>query len=98
MDTVTETSFSPGLLEGRTHYYWQIVEQTAYGDVAGLVWEFTTFLPGDYNGDGTVDLSDINTFANHWLESGAGPDYDFNNDGIANLSDFSILASYWLFP
>ncbi len=98
VDTVTETSFSPGLLEGRTHYYWQIVEQTAYGDVAGLVWEFTTFLPGDYNGDGTVDLSDINTFANHWLESGAGPDYDFNNDGIANLSDFSILASYWLFP
>jgi hypothetical protein len=36
VDTVTETSFSPGLLEGRTLYYWQIVEQTAYGDVAGL--------------------------------------------------------------
>jgi hypothetical protein len=63
-----------------------------------LVWEFTTFLPGDYNGDGTVDMSDMNKFADYWLEPDAGPDYDFNSDGIVNLRDFSVLASYWLIP
>jgi hypothetical protein len=45
-----------------------------------------------------MELSDLEAFVIHWLQSGAGPEYDFNNDGIVNLTDFSILASYWLIP
>jgi hypothetical protein len=57
------------------------------------VFEFT-FLRGDANGDGRVNLQDFNILAANF---GQGPrDYtqgDFNYDSIVNLNDFNVLAA-----
>ena len=86
-----------------------------YGDAAGCVsvcdyldWilETTglslTSIPGDANGDGIVDGSDVNILASNWqygvdMEN---PDAtwdmgDFNGDGIVDASDVTILAGNW---
>ncbi|MEM9296529.1 MAG: dockerin type I domain-containing protein, partial [Planctomycetota bacterium] len=55
-----------------------------------------TFLPGDANGDGVVDLLDFDVLAQSF---GQGPGFlggpsggDFNADGAVNLLDFDLLA------
>ncbi|MBN2290934.1 MAG: carbohydrate-binding protein, partial [Pirellulales bacterium] len=54
-----------------------------------------TPLPGDANGDGSVDVSDLGTLAtNYGTSSGAEwGDGDFNFDGKVNQADLSILVS-----
>jgi len=46
-------------------------------------------IPGDANGDGEVNLGDVNVTINAVL-SGNG-DYDVNNDGEVNLSDVNYI-------
>jgi VCBS repeat-containing protein len=55
-------------------------------------------LPGDANGDGTVDDADASILAAHWqMQSGATwADGDFNGDGKVDDRDASILAAHWL--
>jgi hypothetical protein len=51
---------------------------------------------GDANGDGTVDVSDLEALATHWQTSNnfwAGG--DFNYDGVVDASDLSLLALNW---
>jgi hypothetical protein len=49
---------------------------------------------GDANHDRTVNLTDFNTLASNFGQSGRNfTQGDFNYDGIVNLSDFNILAS-----
>lgn len=62
----------------------------------------TTNFPGDANGDGKVDGSDVTILANNW-QHGVGavdPDAtwamgDFNGDGKVDGSDVTILANNW---
>ncbi|MBI2824911.1 MAG: hypothetical protein HYX69_09525 [Planctomycetia bacterium] len=58
------------------------------------------FVPGvdpDANGDGIVDISDIQTVAAKWLQTGV-PAFagDANNDGIVDISDIQTIAAHWL--
>lgn len=58
-------------------------------------------LPGDLDGDGDVDLSDLSQLLAHYGQtSGAGPgDGDIDFDGDVDLSDLSaLLANYGLGP
>jgi acetyl esterase/lipase len=48
-------------------------------------------LPGDANGDGSVNLSDFLVLRRNFGSSGGFDDGDFNGDGTVNLSDFLIL-------
>jgi hypothetical protein len=52
-------------------------------------------LAGDVNGDGTVNLADLAPFAEAYLSSTGGKDYnaaaDFNQDGIVNQIDAKAL-------
>jgi hypothetical protein len=54
------------------------------------------FLPGDANGDGKVDISDLLTLANNWQTSGHDwAEADFTGDGIVDGADLAVLASNW---
>ncbi|MEM2111557.1 MAG: dockerin type I domain-containing protein [Candidatus Bathyarchaeia archaeon] len=54
----------------------------------------------DFNGDGIVNISDVNIFARAWLSRAGSPYYnyrcDFNNDGVVNITDSMIFMSSWL--
>ena len=52
-------------------------------------------MPGDANGDGKVDVSDLGILAaNYGLAAGAAwTQGDFNNDGKVDVSDLGILAA-----
>ncbi|MBI2824505.1 MAG: S8 family serine peptidase [Planctomycetia bacterium] len=51
-------------------------------------------LPGDYNQDNLVDVSDIQQVAAHWLQS--DPLTDGNGDNLVDISDIQIIAAHWL--
>ncbi len=54
--------------------------------------------PGDANGDGKVDLSDLQILGDHWQATSATwSKGDFNNDGQVNLSDLQVLGDKWGF-
>ncbi len=50
-------------------------------------------LPGDLNGDGVVDGTDVGLFLAHWGNAG-GP-ADLNGDNIVDGADFGILLGNW---
>jgi hypothetical protein len=55
-------------------------------------------IPGDANGDGVVNISDIGVIAAHWLQMvPPGPsNADVNCDGIINILDVGVVATHWL--
>ncbi|MBI2824907.1 MAG: phosphodiester glycosidase family protein [Planctomycetia bacterium] len=62
------------------------------GDLSGLL-----PLNPDTNGDGVVDISDIQTIATNWLHTGPPPSAaDANNDGVVDISDVQTIAAHWL--
>ena len=67
------------------------------GTDGGAVWRTGVV---DLNDDGTVDLSDFNIFANHWMETCLGPDWcqasDLNCSGKVDFTDLLNLAGHWL--
>ncbi len=52
----------------------------------------TTAVPGDINGDGLVNASDLAILLGNWGSSGSG---DINGDGTVNGSDLAILLGNW---
>jgi murein DD-endopeptidase MepM/ murein hydrolase activator NlpD len=53
-----------------------------------------SFLAGDANGDGTVNLTDFNVLASNFGQSPRDfTQGDFNYDGAVNLNDFNMLAA-----
>jgi hypothetical protein len=57
----------------------------------GLAWDAGVAIPGDANGDGTVNLSDFLVLRRNFGQSVGFAGGDFNGDGTVNLSDFLIL-------
>jgi hypothetical protein len=55
-------------------------------------------IPGDINGDGTVNGLDLAILAANWLQNvpPANPNADINGDGTVNGLDLGIMAQYWL--
>jgi hypothetical protein len=54
--------------------------------------ECATPIPGDLNGDGTVNGSDLAIMLNNWFGVGVG---DINNDGGVDATDLAILLNNW---
>lgn len=52
-------------------------------------------LPGDLNGDGTVNALDMSILLSHWGQQGGGIKGDINSDGTVNTLDLSILLSHF---
>jgi len=52
-------------------------------------------LPGDTNGDGQVDLADLNNVRNHFGESGEAIPGDANGDGTVDLADLNDVRNHF---
>jgi hypothetical protein len=54
-----------------------------------------TSVPGDTNGDGIVNFTDLNTVLGQFGQSGAGLSGDVNGDGVVDFSDLNtVLANF----
>jgi len=68
-----------------------------------IQWRFIApiqIIPGDTNGDGVVNGSDLSVLLGNWLAEVAGgsADGDFNLSGTVDGSDLSVLLGNWLQP
>ncbi|MCC6681347.1 MAG: DNRLRE domain-containing protein [Phycisphaeraceae bacterium] len=55
-----------------------------------------TYHPGDANGDGLVNLADLQILGDNWQSSTAAwAEADFTDDGIVNLADLQIIGDNW---
>jgi len=58
-------------------------------------------IPGDVNGDGTVDILDAAEISAHWYPGppvgplGYDPNADINNDGNVDIIDLAIVSAHW---
>ena len=64
---------------------------TAYGPTISFVYRENAGLPGDVNGDGEINISDINCIIDMILSGESTLDGDVNGDGEVNISDISSL-------
>ena len=97
-DTATNTAtftFSSAIPDGR--YRARLIASGISGPGGQLPADHTfefTFLRGDANGDGTVNLSDFNVLAANFGQSPRDfTQGDFDYSGVVNLADFNLLAS-----
>ena len=51
---------------------------------------------GDVNGDGAVNIGDVNLVINTILSGNQGGKGDVNNDGVVNISDVNFIINYIL--
>ncbi len=54
-------------------------------------WDVTFYCPADYNGDGVLNLADLNVFQTLFVLG--DPRADFNHDGALNVADFGAFMS-----
>lgn len=73
------------------------------GPDSGAAYIFTAGMcPGDFDGDGDVDLADLVSLACAWLSVSGSTEWnsDYNigpdTDGIVNMSDLAVFAENWL--
>ena len=50
-------------------------------------------IPGDFNGDGVIDIEDLLIFIDNW--GGSGPEGDANGDGIVDIEDLLVIIINW---
>ncbi|MCD6336271.1 MAG: T9SS type A sorting domain-containing protein, partial [Candidatus Latescibacteria bacterium] len=66
------------------------------GGISDGTFRMEVVLPGDFNGDGQVNLSDFSLFVGYYGSTAGDADfdslYDLDGDGKIGLSDFSIFA------
>jgi uncharacterized protein (DUF2141 family) len=56
-------------------------------------------IPGDINGDGIVDVTDLGILGANWLLSGShmqNPNADINGDGVVDINDLGVMGQNWL--
>lgn len=59
-------------------------------------------IPGDVNGDRTVDVFDVGVVSSRWYPGppvgplGYGPNADIDNDGAVNMIDVALINAHWL--
>ncbi len=93
-------------LTAATAYYFALVVTDEAGNASGLsnVVGITTQPPrkiGDANGDGYVNVGDLQAVVTAWGSNDQGgwwnwdPDCDFNNDGYITVGDLQVLVVHW---
>jgi hypothetical protein len=105
-DTIADTTFNDGL------YLWTIpdtpsdsclirisdVVDKIPSDESDSLFSIVTWIRGDVNGDGVIDLGDVVYLINYLYKGGPAPDPlwvgDVNCDGIVDLGDVVYLINY----
>lgn len=100
LDAAAGDAFGTVALSGDTAVVSSIFDDNAGGTDAGSVYVFDlncadTPCPGDVNGNGTVDLSDLSSLLSHFgtLSGATLADGDLDGDGDVDLGDLSLLLS-----
>jgi len=84
------TGFAPGLY---TYYAFAFDGFQGISAAVSTGVSVVTQPPGDANGDGKVDFTDLLILAQHYGQHNATTvEGDFNNDGVVNFEDLLILA------
>ena len=82
-------------------YVTPVQEETQIADNAYTDGIVLLTIPGDVNGDRTVDILDASTISAHWHPGppvgplGYDANADINNDGRVDLSDVAIVNANW---
>ena len=87
----TDSGLSPG-----TSYSYTIVALDQAGNTspaASLSASTQASTPGDLNGDGRVNITDLSILLSNYGTTNAVA--DINGDGVVNIFDLSILLSRW---
>ncbi|MCK4850706.1 MAG: PEP-CTERM sorting domain-containing protein, partial [Phycisphaerae bacterium] len=62
----------------------------------GTIFVLPDHLPGDVNGNGYVDGTDLTIIISHWGQSGLGREFgDLNDNGVVDGPDYAEVLSYW---
>ena len=64
----------------------------ASSDGTILSWEIQTEVPEDVNGDGSVNIEDLQFIATRLGVVGEGDAADINDDGVVNILDLVVVA------
>jgi len=67
-----------------------------FGGTRLNAFQLSSVVEGDVNGDGIVNIFDINLVSAHWSES--GPAGDANDDGTVNIFDINLISANWSAP
>ncbi len=79
---------------GQVAYQFQLAD----GRDGIALWEYVLPQPGDANGDGMVNLADLQILGDNWQSTTATwATADFTGDGVVNLADLQILGDNWGF-
>jgi hypothetical protein len=98
------TSYVLPPLDFNTTYYWRIDVLYPAKTIEGDVWSFQTMnkpaacLPGDLDGNCTVNVADLVLFSQSWMDSitcSAFDCADFDESLFVDLADLAILARNW---
>ncbi len=66
---------------------------TAYGPVISFVYKAAAELPSDVNGDGEINIADINAVIDLILSGGFTANGDVNRDGEINIADINVILN-----
>lgn len=86
-----EFGFFPNVGEDRLLQYGRSFALALYDTIPIFV------LPGDFDNDGVVNISDFSILAGHFGTPVSGVQFgDANGDGFVDIADFSLMAAYWM--
>ncbi len=97
VDDIGKVTFWAGLgaVPGFSAQFDEVRLATTYAEAVPVP---ASFHPGDANGDGMVNLADLQILGDNWQSSTATwSEADFTGDGNVNLADLQILGDNWGF-
>lgn len=93
LDTFTDSTGYNGSISGDATLLTNSPQYTTFRGLAIVPGTAVTRLPGDTNGDGVVDLTDLNNVLNNFGVTASGNPGDDNGDGVVDLSDLNDVLN-----
>ena len=90
-------SVPPSDLNDSTVYWWRVDDLNGMDVNEGGVWNFKTktYMAGDIDKNGEVNIFDINLLAEQWLEAGAGWSADIDKSLRVDFLDYARMADQY---
>ena len=89
----------PSILQTEDGTIWLAWSSDRHDSNPELLYRIGSAIPGDVNGDGTVDIIDLGLLAEDYGLTSASPNWnenaDINNDGAVDIFDIGITSANW---